>query len=780
MNPTQNKILMLTSFPPRECGIATYSQDLIKALHKGMSDTFQVTVCALENGSDKRNYPEQVNNILNTSNIDDYLQMAEKVNNDENIKMVFIQHEFGLFGGDYGEYLLYFIYSLHKPIVVTFHTVLPKPDEKRKVIIKSIIEVVDKVVVMTQSASDILLNDYSTSSEKIVIIPHGTHPIVYKDKHLLKKHYNAENKMVLSTFGLLSSNKNIETAIEGLPAIVERFPETLYLIIGITHPEVVKYDDEIYRESLKERIHELELGPYVRFINRYPDLPELLDLLQMTDIYLFTSKDRNQAVSGTFAYAMSCGCPIVATAIPHAKELLDSDTGILTDFENPKSLSDAVLKLLNDNELREHMSTNIKSKSVTSHWNNVAIKHAKIIQPHLIRKELIFNLPEISLKHLNNITGELGIIQFCKINTPDLSSGYTLDDNSRGLIAVCMNYDLYRNEKDLPLIEKYLRFIEFCQQENYLFFNYIDQNGSTHSQNEQVNLEDANGRAIWALGKLVSLNTKLPESLVNRTEIAIRMSFEVIEKLSSPRALAFCIKGLYYYNTRYESDYVKDYIRSLTNKITQYYNNSNDIDWKWYENYLTYGNSVLPESMLYAYLSLKDNQYKSLAKETFDFLLSKTFIDGQISVISNNGWWHKDQKEKRSSGGEQPIEVAYTIETLKLFYDVFEEPQYYSKMETAFSWFLGNNKLNQMVYNGQTGGCHDGLEINNVNLNQGAESTICYLMARLAIEEVRKDKAEVKKHFAKMEQEHVLVYSSRSNARHTRLRIFKKNLKNTE
>lgn len=731
------EILVLTSYPPRECGIATYSKDLINALREGMSSSFSVSICALENEKSIRNYPSEVKYFLNINNQSDYIQLAERINRDKNIQAVFIQHEFGLYGGEFGEYLMYFLYSLSKPVYVTFHTVIPSPEEKRKLIVRSMVTIAEKTIVMTKKSAQILVEDYGLSESKITIIPHGIHPIEPKGKVKLHKAYGYENKKIISTFGLLSSNKNIETALEALPKVIEKFPEVMYVILGKTHPEVIKNEGEEYREFLKQKVKDLGLENQVSFINLYLETSELLEFLQLTDIYLFTSKDRDQAVSGTFAYAMACGCPVVATAIPHAKELLTEDIGILVDFENPGQLASALIRLLDDDELREWMGKNAIYKSKASEWKNVAVKHARVLQSHVAEKELNFDLPEISLKHILKLTDRFGILQFSNMEIPDISSGYTLDDNARALIAMCMHWESKKDPKIFLLMDKYLSLLESCQREDGVFFNYIDHEGNEHLQNEGENLEDANGRAIWALGTLVAHREHLPANFIIRAEMCIHRAIYWVKELNSPRAIAFAIKGLYFYNQSHQYRHIRELILSLADVLAEKYHAVSDADWHWFEDYMTYGNSILPESLLYANLLDGKEKYSTIAKTTFDFLLSKTFEGNRIKVISNKGWLQKGE-DRNPEGGEQPIDVTYTIQSLQLFDEFFEGDAYREKMEIAFSWFLGNNHLNQLIYNPLTGGCHDGLEKENVNLNQGAESTICYLMARLTLENSRK------------------------------------------
>lgn len=757
INTTQNnEVLFIASYPPRVCGIATYSKDLINAIHKKFSSSFSIKVCALEENGTSRNYPEEVKYLLKSSDPEAYMELAQKINNDEAIKMVFIQHEFGLFGGDNGEYLLQLLYFLEKPVSITFHTVLPSPDKQRKKIVQAITNVCDKIIVMTKNATSILKNEYNISKQKISIIPHGTHIVPWKSKQQIKEAYQLENHLVLSTFGLLSSNKSIETALDALPKIVKQFPEVLYLVLGKTHPGVVQHEGEVYREFLKEKVRKLGLQNNVSFVNKYLSLPELLEYLSLTDIYLFTSKDPHQAVSGTFAYAMSSACPIISTPIPHAKEMLRDNTGIIIDFQNSEQLAKASIKLLENNNLRDKMGRNAFHQTRHTIWENTAIPHAFLFNKHLNNNCLTYDLPKINLQHIYSLTDEVGMIQFSDICEPDIDSGYTLDDNARAMIAVCMQYDATKNMKDVVLIEIYLNFIEFCQQPNGAFLNYVDKNKMFHAQNDCTNLEDSNGRAIWALGTLIAYEHVLPQYLVKRAKEILIKSLPRAFQIESPRSIAFIIKGLYFYYQNTGEEQVKDFIDVLASKLLDKYQLISDTNWRWYEEYLTYANSTLPEAMLYAYIATHKSSYKIIAHTTFEFLLSHLFVDGKIKVVSNNGWFHKNNIPNEY--GEQPIDVSYTIQALELFYKVFKDEAYRKKLEIAFSWFLGNNHLKQVMYNPITGGCYDGLEEHSINLNQGAESTVCYLIARLIIKKIRK--TTTKKRPKLMQQKKQLVYST--------------------
>ena len=731
-NGDLSEILVITSYPPRECGIATYSQDLIKAINNKFSNSLSIKVCALESGESSFSYPSEVKYTLKTSVASDYEKLAAKINQNNRIKLVLLQHEFGFYRVQENAFLQ-FLFDLSKPVVIVFHTVLPHPDELLKSKIKSIASICQSIIVMTYSSANILEMDYGVAREKISVIAHGTHLVSHLSEKFLKAKYGLTGRKVLSTFGLLSSGKSIETTIEALPAIIRQSPEVMFLVMGKTHPEVVKNDGEKYREMLENKVKENNLGDHVRFINKYLSLPELLDYLQLTDVYLFTSNDPNQAVSGTFAYAMSCGCPIISTPIPHAKEVLTEDTGIIFDFNNSTQLADSVIRLLSDDQLRRNLSVNALQKIVSTAWENSAVSHALLLGKIANEKSVLhYNLPPINLDHLKMMTTETGIIQFSRINQPDIESGYTLDDNARALIAQCMYFKLTGDERSLYYIQKYLDFIKFCQQPGGDFLNYVDKENHFTGQNQMVNLDDSNGRAIWALGYLISMVEQLPAKILLEADRIMVRALHSFHGVHSTRAMAFAIKGLYYYQHTIKSAENLFLIKTLANRMVQMYKHESNPEWQWFESYLTYANSILPEAMLYAWLLTDDMVYKGIAVLSLEFLLSHTFNENGIEVISNRKWLLKGAEAGKF--GEQPIDVAYTILTLSKFYDVFAEEETRRKMEIAFNWFLGNNRLRQIIYNPCTGGCYDGLEETHVNLNQGAESTISYLMARLAIE----------------------------------------------
>lgn len=724
------EILFITSFPPRECGIATYSQDLTNALIDQFGGSFKYTVCALETNTEKHVYPVKPKLILNTDEKNAFTKVAFYINKDPDIQLVVLQHEFGFYAKRTREFLA-MLQSLTKPVVLVFHTVLPGPDPVLKASVQCMADIARAIIVMTNDAASVLNEYYAVGLDKIHVIPHGTHLIPPVNRLALKKQYGLEHRKILSTFGLLSSSKSIETTLDALPAIVAKHPDVLFLVLGKTHPGVVLHEGERYRDMLEKKVLELGLQTHVQFVNAYLPLQTLLEYLQISDIYLFTSKDPNQAVSGTFSYAVSCGCPVISTPIPHAKEVLQHNNGLIIDFENSAQLAKAAISLLDDDTLRDELSLNSMYRMASTVWPNSAIAHAllfdELMSPGMHKME--YRFPEINLDHVRHMTTDFGMLQFAKFSNPDTHSGYTLDDNARALIAIAQHYVLYGDASDLQLLRVYLHFIEYCLQWHGQFYNYINAAGDFTSQNLEENIQDSLGRAVWALGHLCSLKEYLPKAMV---ATAIQLMDKVAPSLTaiySTRAMAFIIKGLYYENNPARLDIVE----VLASRMLRMYEHEHTANWHWFEGYMTYANGLLPEAMLCAFLSTGNQDFKDVAEESMDFLLQQIFRNGQIRVISNKTWHQKGKQLQPVLGGEQPIDVAYSILALERFYDVFGDEVYKHKAIIAFNWFLGDNHLNQIVYNPCTGGCYDGVEAFSVNLNQGAESTISYLMARLAI-----------------------------------------------
>jgi len=727
----------MSSFPPRECGIATFTQDLVNAMDKEYSPEIKSKVLAInDNGTSIYNYPKKVSLDLYESEIENYLNRAHEINKRTDIKLVNIQHEFGLFGGDWGDYLLAFLELITKPVVVTFHTVLPHPDEKLKSVTKGIANKAYKIVVMTKISADILQKYYQIPKNKIAVIPHGVHHIAFPSKGRAKKKLNLNGRLVLSTFGLLNQDKGIEYAIEALPEIVKEHPNLLYLVIGETHPVVRREDGEVYRKKLKKLVVKLGLTENVKFYDRYLNLKELIDYLKATNIYISPTLNPRQAVSGTISYALSCACPIVATANQYAKGVINKERGRLVKFKNSASIKTALNELLSDKKIIKEMGRNSYFYSRHMTWQNVAISYFNIFNEFakIVPREK-GKLPPINLGHIRSLTDNFGMIQFAHHTKADPNSGYCLDDNARVLLACSILYDKKPSKNILKLIDTYFNFVKFVSKKDGRFKNLVEHQDMDLNNTES---EDALGRAIWGLG-YVSKSLNLPVEYKEESLKMLKKSIPHLNDLHSLRAIAFSLIGLNYSYEKNKDEQIKNTIINLSDNLVRHFeeeSNKKGEKWDWFENCLTYSNYKLPEALLASYNQIKDKKYLQIAEKSLKFLTKVTFEKDFFSPIGQDGWYFRGGK--RSYFDQQPEDAATATEALSLAYKITKKKIYKQQAELAFNWFLGKNHLSQMVYDEATGGSYDGMGKYSLNFNQGAESTIAYLLARLSVEEIYK------------------------------------------
>ena len=475
----------------------------------------------------------------------------------------------------------------------------------------------------------------------------------------------------------------------------------------------------------------MKLQKHVKFYNKYVKLEEIIQYLKATDIYLSTSDNPNQITSGTLSYAMGCGRAVVSTPFFHAKDIVSNERGRLVEFKNPESIAKAIAEILSSDKQRVEMEKNAYYYTRHMTWQNVAMSYGKVFKKVLKDKNIeIKELPKINIKHLVKLTDDFGIIQFANQSNPDKNSGYTLDDNARALLTATMYYEKFKEYKQLRLMKVYLDYINYVKGKDGKLYNFVNKDKIIDLSNWS---EDAHGRAIWALGYLSTIE-EIPKDLKNKSENLFLEALSACSVMSSPRAMAFSIAGLYNYNKNKNSQLITKNIRKLADVLVSHYNHNSHEGWQWFEPYLTYSNSKLPEALFYSYQATNDQKYLEIAAESLNFLMSKTFENETFIPIGQKGWYEKDKE--RSYFDQQPVEAGYTVQTLIEAYKATQNEKYKDYALNAFKWFLGSNMLQQTVYNESTGGCHDGIGEGAVNLNQGAEATLSYLLARLTIIDV--------------------------------------------
>jgi glycosyltransferase involved in cell wall biosynthesis len=730
-------VLFVGTYPPRECGIATFTQDLSKAFEKEYSNKFCSKILAMNNnGTNIYNYPKEVIYQISDSDIAEYIEVAKKINRNKSIKLVSIQHEFGIFKGEYGSYLISFLELLNKPVIVTFHSVLPDPNEMLKKVVQSIGQKSDAIIVMAKTGKKILREEYELKCD-IRVIPHGIPEIKFTDGEEKKKALGLQNKTILSSFGMINSGKGYEYVIRALPEVVKKFPETLYLIIGETHPVVRREQGESYRNKLEKCVKKLELNKNVKFYNKYVTLEEITHYLEASDIYISSGLNPNQITSGTLVYAMGAGRPIISTPFLHAKEDVNAKRGILVKFEDKKSYEKALLELLSNKKKMKKMGKNSYEYSRKMLWNSVVKKYHSVFSAKLKSKKENYVLPKINLSHLKKMTDSFGMLQFSNGIIPDKDSGYMVDDNARALL-LCSKYYKLANEKNeiIELMNIYLNFIEKMQLENGKILNYADSKKEIDAKSFS---EDAFGRAIWAVSSIAS-NNHLPIKMRKQAEKILVKAFPEMKKLKFARSISFALLGITNYSKKKTSAENIKVINLFAEKLLEYYNENSSKEWKWFEKALTYCNGRIPEALFSAYLITGNKRYSEIAEESLDFLINVTFEKDYFAPVGQEGWFFMDGKKAHFD--QQPIDASAMVDVLISAHQATSKEKYLKKAFVAFKWFLGKNQINCVVYDKKTGGCRDGIGHSVPNYNEGAESTIAYLLSRVSIESVLGKRAE--------------------------------------
>jgi len=723
---SKSTIVFLSTYPPRECGIATFTHDLLKASQNFLGPDVACKVAALNRSPlDTYKYPPEVEWKINQNSAKDHEDLAEIINDDVNISGVIIQHEYGIFGGQDGDVLLTFMQKCTKPMLVTLHTVLPEPSEKMKEVTNSIVSLADTVVVLTDGSKKIVKTLYPDSSGKVFTIPHGIHHVTFSLAKSYKAKLRLDNHIVLSTFGLLSRGKGIEYVLRALPNVIKKYPSVIYLILGETHPVIQREEGEKYRTELAQHITELGLENHVRFYDQYFSLPDLFEFLKATDIYIATSTNPNQAVSGTLSYALGTGRAVISTEFAQAKEIVTLDNGRLIPIKDSDAITRAMIDLLGDEKRLMQMHKNAYRKTRPMVWETVAKKYLSLLERIVI--------PPIKTDHLAKMTDDFGLFQFATHAVPNKKFGYTLDDNARAMIVTSWLLKISRSKKLEKLLKIYLAFIDKCQLQDGSFINYINfKNKSSTSQNNDEDIQDCQMRAVWALSEIIRHDT-LSEKVREEAKRMFLLNFNLHAPLIHLRAKAFAIKA-YALAVPFLSEHdleLKAKIQEYADFLLKALDENSLKSWRWFEQDLNYNNALLPESLLIAGKILNNDEFTRQGLASLEFLISKTFSDEMYMPIGHSNWY-KNRKE-RSNFDQQPEDPASMIIALTTAYYYTGHKHYKNLANTCFSWFLGNNSLKMPLYDPQTGGCYDGLHPDRVNQNQGAESLVSYLMSNVII-----------------------------------------------
>ncbi len=723
--------MLVGNYPPRQCGIATFTQDLHTNL-KLLLPEVEFAVCAMnETMLDTRAYPSEVVYQIDQEDADSYARAAESINEYSQDTIVIVQHEYGIYGGKLGKLLLTFLEALNCPIIITLHTVVASPKAKMRLVTEKIIELCDKLVVLSDNSLKLFNQLYPSSKGKTVRILHGIHPLPYKDPTVIKPKFKLQDRSVLMTFGLLSRNKGIEYIISALPKIKQAIPDIMYLVVGGTHPAVLRKEGESYRLELMKLVKDLGLHRNVRFMDNFLPVQDILEYLQAADIYIATSLDPEQAVSGTLSYALGTGRAVIATSFAQAKEIVSAQVGRVVPIRNSGSVAAAAIALFSDREALKSMNHAAYSQTRSMLWANVADEYIALIAD--MPKVALNRWPKLNISHIQALTDRFGLLQFSKINKPHRASGYTLDDNSRALQFVCEAYKerLITEAVFTNLSKRYIQVLKTCltssPQVNYL----SAKTKLPTKQNFSEDLSDSLARAYYALQ-----TTRYCAGQELGQIAAELLKYIPINLQDSPHTKTITqllLGATYALDAGDES--VRPLVDNLSSILLTSYRTSESADWKWFEDSMTYANGQMCSSILEAARVTGSDECRLVGIESLAFLSKTCFMGDIYAPIGQSGWHNKNGP--RALFDQQPEDVFSMMHALQSAYNLTHNKAYLRQAEKVFSWFMGNNLVGERIYDDQTSGCYDGLTPQGVNLNEGAESTLSFLSARIIMERLR-------------------------------------------
>jgi glycosyltransferase involved in cell wall biosynthesis len=694
-----------------------------------------MVVAINEDGSDYE-YPEEVKHVIRQNHQRDYVDAAQAINYSD-AGVCVLEHEFGIFGGDDGVFILPLLHRLEIPLIVTFHTVLKNPSYTQRSIVNEIGKKAARIVVMSRRAIKFLEEIYNIPRDKIELIEHGVPEFEKISRKTAKERHGLQNRKVLLTFGLLSRNKGIETVINALPPVIEKHPNVLYVVLGATHPSVLKNFGDEYRNYLKRLAKNLRIDKNVLFYDEFSTEARLFEFLLASDVYITPYLSKAQITSGTLSYAIGAGCAVVSTPYWHAQELLDNGRGRLFDFKNSDELTGILLELLGDESklvaLRENAFTYGKK-----------IRWPKIGKQYLALSEYVYDnwekqvkaedlpidlslMPAFSLVHVKRLTDDTGIVQHAKYGVPNLKEGYCMDDNSRALIMTLMAWRQNKNQEALALMPVYLSFIHYMQRDNGNFRNFLS---FSRQFLDEYGSDDSFGRTVWALGYLIRYAPNDAFKQIGRE--LFYNSVRHFEKIDSLRGAGNTIIGIAHYLKDASNDEAMvRTMKTLCNKLVFAYKNSKDSNWNWFEPTMTYDNAILPLALYMAYEITDEQEYFNIAEESSAFLESVVLHQNFLIPVGNNGWYSKGGSFPEFD--QQSIDVMAMVLLYHQKFQITHSKDCIDKMFKCYLWFLGENSLRLPLFDHETMGCCDGLMETGINRNQGAESTLAYWISHLTV-----------------------------------------------
>ena len=732
------KIAFVGDYLPRKCGIATFTSDLLGSVAAEFPEhhCFAVPINDIKGGYE---YPDVVRFEIEEQDLPSYQRAADFLNI-SNASVVCLQHEFGIFGGPAGSHVLALLRELKMPVVTTLHTVLRDPNADQRRVMHELVARSTRLVVMTERGRQMLQEIYQVPPAKIDLIFHGIPDIPFVDPNYYKDQFGVEGRQVLLTFGLLSPNKGIEQVLNALPQILAEFPNVVYIVLGATHPNELREQGEAYRLGLERLAKKKKIDKNIIFYNRFVELEELKEFIGATDLYITPYLNEAQSTSGTLAYTFGAGKAVISTPYWHAVELLAEDRGVIVPFGDAKAIAREVTGLLRDETRRHTMRKNAYKLGREMVWSNVArlymqsFESARLERAVLSRKTFATKtldqqaqeLPELRLDHLARMTDSTGMFQHATYTVPNFSEGYCIDDNARAFILAVLLDELEEEpERMRTLATTYAAFMNHAfdpktkRFHNHLSFDrrWLDEKGS----------EDSHGRALWALG--VGVGRSPHRSFQIMAAELFAQALPSVTEFTSPRSWAFILIGIHEYLRRLSGDRLVNQIReTLTTRLMELYDKVVQPDWHWFEEQLTYDNAKLAHALILSGRATAQPAVLERGLQALRWLTEvQTSENGHFRPIGSNGFYRRGGP--RAMFDQQPIEAQAMVSACLAAYRATSDSSWYEQAQRAFDWFLGWNDLGLEVYSPNTGGCRDALHVDRVNRNQGAESTLAFLLA---------------------------------------------------
>jgi len=745
-----DSVAVIGNYLPRLCGIATFTTDLVEALSAEAPD-INCWAVAMNDKPEGYAYPGKVRFVVNQNRLADYSVASEFLNIGQT-DIVCVQHEYGIFGGPAGSHLLKLLGELRMPIVTTLHTVLKDPAPEYREVMYKLADLSDKLIVMSRKACDFLKDIYAVPEEKITFIHHGIPDMPFIDPNFYKDKFGVEGKKVLLTFGLLSPNKGIENVLQALPSVIKEHPDVIYIILGATHPNIIKAHGEEYRISLQQLVRKLNISDHVIFHNRFVELKELCEFLGAADIYVTPYLEEGQITSGTLVYAMGTGKAVISTPYWYATEMLAEGRGIIVPFNDPDAIAEHINDLFTNDVNLHAMRKKAYMFCREAIWREVSRRYLEVFSEvqlnrsrhprprHLyienIKSITKFELPELKLDHLKNLTDDTGILQHATHTVPDRDHGYCTDDNARALMVAAMGREY--------LVAEGMCFDSLCSQYlSFLLHSFSVEKGRfrnfmTYERQwtEEVGSEDAHGRALWGIGQSVHF-------LGNPGQMAMSMTLfnnaiKAVEHFKSPRAIAFALVGIHAYLHKFSGDSEVRRVREIiANRLFDQFKNNATESWPWLENALNYANGKLPHALLLSGQWMQRSDMVEMGLRSLKWLLTIQTEDNHLVPIGNNGWYEKGGTKARFD--QQPIEINAMIGACVEAFNITSDKTWINNAVMCFNWFLGQNDLNMPLYDPKTGGCRDGLMADGINQNEGAESTLAWLLSLMTFQKLYAD-----------------------------------------